>query len=67
MPMASPSAMPESFNATAAESAATSSGKTASTSCRSAIGRSLLLGVEAREAPDRTIPVGPRACITPPV
>jgi hypothetical protein len=65
MPMASPSAIPESFNDTAAESAATSSGKTASTSCRSAIGRSLLLGVEAREAPDRTIPAGPRACITP--
>src|SRR4051812_44399776 len=43
MPMASPSAMPESFNATAAESAASSSEKTASTSCRLAIGRSLPL------------------------
>ena len=41
--MASPWAMPDYFNAAAAESAASSSGKTASTSCLLAMGRSLLL------------------------
>ena len=54
--MASRWAMPESFNAAAAVSAAPSFGKTASMSWRCAISRSPLLSMEAREAPDQTVP-----------
>ena len=56
MPIASPWAMPESCNAAAAESAASSSGEDGEYELLVCHWSVLLLGVEAREAPAQTIP-----------